>query len=810
MNISINMNKKTIFIQAFGVIVFAMTLGLLFNTHTTSAVSGSEWKAGNIISDAIFYDANSLSAGQIQSFLEAKLPYCDTHGVQQTSYYYNSSSGYVSFSTPTSGSSWVTTSRATYGERYNTYKGRNDGGAPFTCLKNYSQDTPNVGAEAGLCGVYGGGTKSSAQIIYDVSQACGVSPKILLILLQKEQALVGDEWPQGIQYQAATGYACPDTASCNPAYYGFFKQVYYAARQYKLYAKNASSYSYRAGRDNTILYNPVAACGSSSVYIQSQATAGLYIYTPYQPNQAALNNLYGTGDSCSAYGNRNFWRMYNDWFGSTQAGSLVRSVDDATVFLITGDMKYPIGDINILGALYPFGTVSFVPQSYLDTKTTGPLMGRVIRSSDGSVYFYDAGIKLAFGSCAQVEAYGSSCGQSVLLDDYQISLLYTGPYMTNVVTTSSDKHFYVAGGVKREVYDTQSLTENSIPVGDNRLNEASLNALPYGKPIMRDSVFVKNRSNNEMYIYQNDTVSKVGQSMIEAKHLVNQAVPSLDTQSIGALTVGPEIGNLLKVNGGSHYVVSGTGKYVVQDPAQWSDNFTTVTPSVINQISGSSSAGAPYFIKTKDSATIYLLDNKKKRPVTSMYDIFAMTNTTSPVILTIPDSYANTLTTGPYLIRPGSLVKTPDNGTVYMINGLNSKVVLYSFAPASELGLNFNINTLNQSLLDQYPTENGNHLVNTVNCKGEPYTAINGVLYKQSPAYGTRHTLGNSVCDTLRISQNPPEFLRGGDGTIYKITNSTKQPIGSYSKYVQLGGNGSNTIQSTNYALEAYTTGSLL
>ncbi|MFZ1523014.1 MAG: hypothetical protein WAS94_03260, partial [Candidatus Saccharimonadales bacterium] len=41
--------------------------------------------------------------------------------------------------------------------------------------------------------------------------------------------------------------------------------------------------------------------------------------TPYRPNQAALNNLYGTGDGCSAYGNRNFWRFYTDWFGSTRA-----------------------------------------------------------------------------------------------------------------------------------------------------------------------------------------------------------------------------------------------------------------------------------------------------------------------------------------------------------------------------------------------------------------------------------------------------------------------------------------------------------
>jgi hypothetical protein len=33
--------------------------------------------------------------------------------------------------------------------------------------------------------------------------------------------------------------------------------------------------------------------------------------------QAAINAGYGSGDGCSAYGNRNFWLYYTDWFGST-------------------------------------------------------------------------------------------------------------------------------------------------------------------------------------------------------------------------------------------------------------------------------------------------------------------------------------------------------------------------------------------------------------------------------------------------------------------------------------------------------------
>ena len=53
------------------------------------------------------------------------------------------------------------------------------------------------------------------------------------------------------------------------------------------------------------------------MFVRNQATHALYVYTPYTPNKAALKSLYGTGDSCSAYGNRNFWRLFIDWFGVT-------------------------------------------------------------------------------------------------------------------------------------------------------------------------------------------------------------------------------------------------------------------------------------------------------------------------------------------------------------------------------------------------------------------------------------------------------------------------------------------------------------
>jgi hypothetical protein len=255
-----------------------------------SALSGNDFKAGRIIDDNVMYDGNAMDIPTIQAFLESKVPNCDTNGVKPSN-----RSGY--------------TTRASYGAAQGNP-------APYTCLRDYTMDVYGKDKDA-YCDSIPYGRYSAAGIIYTVGKACKISQKALIILLQKEQSLVTDDWPWQTQYQKATGFGCPDTAACDSQYGGLFNQVYYGARQYQIYASKPQNYNFQRNTTRNIRYNPNAACGDSSIYVENRATAGLYNYTPYQPNGPALNNLYGTGDNCSAYGNRNFWRMYNDWFGNT-------------------------------------------------------------------------------------------------------------------------------------------------------------------------------------------------------------------------------------------------------------------------------------------------------------------------------------------------------------------------------------------------------------------------------------------------------------------------------------------------------------
>ena len=288
-------------------IVTLSVVGVLFidaSYNQSSALHGSQWQAGNIISDSNFYDNTQMTTADIQAWLRNNLA-CDTDGAKTSEHRggrdYNGD-GRISRS------EWA---RAVYG-----YTGK------FVCLTDYFENI-STGQNNLSTGVRPAGSIGAAEIIKKAADDFKINPKVLIVKLRKESPgpLTSDEWPLPSYFNAALGYACPDPPAgqpvvCNPAYSGFYKQVYNAARGLRNYVTYADNYRYKAFKNNQILYNPNTACGSSSVYITNNATAGLYNYTPYQPNQAALDSLYGTGDGCSAYGNRNFWVMYHQMFGA--------------------------------------------------------------------------------------------------------------------------------------------------------------------------------------------------------------------------------------------------------------------------------------------------------------------------------------------------------------------------------------------------------------------------------------------------------------------------------------------------------------
>ena len=261
----------------FVLLLFALNAPLV--KAAPLSFSGDDFDPGRLIDDDVMVNYSTMTADEIQAFLEDNVEggECDREP---------------------------------------------DPGSP-TCLFEY-QENPETGENN--YGLFDDGfpaeiegASTAAEIIWQEAQDHQINPQTLLVLIQKEQGLITDNDPWLRQFEKATGYHCPDGAPCSETAAGFYRQVSQAAWQLRRYLDHSEDYWYAIG-ENLIFYHPRTSCGQGVVDIQNKATIALYLYTPYTPNEAALNNLFGRGDSCSSYGNRNFWSYFHRWFGSPTSG----------------------------------------------------------------------------------------------------------------------------------------------------------------------------------------------------------------------------------------------------------------------------------------------------------------------------------------------------------------------------------------------------------------------------------------------------------------------------------------------------------
>jgi hypothetical protein len=626
---------------------------VLFTQGKADALSGSDFNPAHIMGDDIFFAPNTMNTGDIQNFFNAKVPVCDTNGTQ----IYSGSQ-----------------TRAQYG----TSKGVPP---PYTCLKDHSQSFNSVNADA-YCGFIGGGQKSAADIVFNVAQACGISPKVLIVLLQKEQSLVTDAWPWPIQYRSATGYGCPDTAACDSQYYGFFNQVYNAARQFKRYTIQPQNFNYAVSRTSFVSYQANSpGCGGTNITMQTRATAALYNYTPYQPNAAALGNLYGTGDGCSAYGNRNFWRMFNDWFGPTigDGYTLARNTSDNTQWVIYRNIRQYVPSAEIKSAYGLPDTPVDMENDYLVTISQGPNLGRLFHLiGDPVLYFADNGKKYrvttpqmrdAWGFTGQTESFVSfglwnlpqyngfltysvkkssspalymvegpnGSGQLVLRQYSSPDVYHAWEGDVDNYTTVSDMYFneidnavgsnltttkIAYGGNEYQVISGQRMAQPASVAGlypgvAQSVSETTFNRLV---PTSQATHLARSVSSPDVYLIDNGTKHHVTTGELLGAWGANQSINILNNGYMSLIPNGTAVTGYLADVSGQLYIINGHKTIVpsaVDAAYRNSETVYTATSTLMNLFS-THSINATGFIKAANSSPVYMLDNSgKKRHIDS-------------------------------------------------------------------------------------------------------------------------------------------------------------------------------------------------
>lgn len=281
-----------------------------------------------------------------------------------------------------------------------------------------------------------------------------VSPKFLLVLLQKEASLIEDASPSQGRLDWATGYGCPDNWTCNPYYKGFGKQVNSASLQFLAYMQSPQNYNYKAGQTYTF-NNPYGTISQEKMTVTpiNKATAALYNYTPHVFN-----------------GNYNVYKLYQRYFPNRPSrypdGSLLQAQNEVGVWLIQNGQKRPFLSKSALVSRYDINKIIIVDPIELESYEKGDPISlpnySIVRSPDKSIYLIVNDEKRKFNSPELLKQFGFNPVEIVEASAQDLSYYQTGLPLTadSVYPTGAllqDPRnggvFYVKDGKKAPITD---------------------------------------------------------------------------------------------------------------------------------------------------------------------------------------------------------------------------------------------------------------------------------------------------------------------------------------------------------------------
>jgi LysM repeat protein len=727
-----------------------VTIGLtVFNAPApASALNGNMFDPGLIISDSVFFDFGTMTVPEIQRFLDSKVPVCAA----------------------------------------------NDGGP--TCLRYYKTDTPAKTGEAGRCtSLPAKKDQSAAQIIYDVAHACGINPRALIVILQKEQGLIQARNPTDYMYRAAFGYGCPDSdpGICGKVWVGLFNQMYRAAGQLQWYGDPNGSFTYlKPGKNVSVLYNPKSSCGKKTFLMKSQATANLYYYTPYTPNEAALKNLYGSGDGCSAYGNRNFWRFYSDWFGSPIGGGFLLKSETSETYLIVDEKKYLIADPALLASLAPLGPLGVISDDYLNSFKDAGVVNKLVKSATGTLYLVDSGKRYTVSSCAVATQMSLDCTTAVTLTSSQLSALPSGGSATALVSDSAGNRYLIVDGLKRQVLDNASVTSAGLTLPAlSKVSVSAFSDLPWGDPIAMDGSLFKNSTTGKFGVYAGGFYVELDTDAASELAFSDWFTPSdgtLTSAGLSAVYTNSVVKPIVQDSAGQHWLIGSAGKQsitngisMVANAPEVSAGFLAKIPSVPNELT------APLLVRSAASTAAFLVVGGQKRPVATSTDLRELKTrlAASPIILS--ESALKQIPAGTSVFAPNSVLVAKTSKAIYLVDGYRTLVAVQNVGLLEQLGILTTPRKVADAQIAEYKSIRKYTGLKVV-CNGLTYVASDGVLHElDSTAIaawpGGSLTLNASTCLNFDTTGEKIGQLIKYSGSTYHVLAGKRHLIKSNSVY---------------------------
>lgn len=679
------------------------------------AANLSLFRPGNIISNAVFFNSSTMNEAQISAFLAQRGPRCQ---------------------------------------------------AGFTCLKDFVQTTSTRPADSYCAGYAGASSEPAARIIYKVAQSCRINPQVLLVMLEKEQSLVTHSNPSTYRFRAAMGQGCPDTAGCDTRYYGFMNQVYGAARQMQIYTENRYFTYYAPGKTWNVRFNPNAACGSSPVFIENQATANLYYYTPYQPNASALRAGYGLGDGCGAYGNRNFFHFFNDWFGSTQGPglALVRTQSDPAVFLLSSTSRWHVAKgedyAELSGAL---GAAQIVSSAFVAGHSLKGTTSAVLRdASSGAIALVQGGQSHRLASCEAVAIFGSSCSAPTNVDSALFARIGRGEEV--------GAFFRVRGSDSWGRFDGGTTVTPLFNASAARAVNGSVSVSPYApylptgtyetlaknRTVYAPAQLIKSSTDPKVYLTLDfDRLAWVTDWSVVAEYnrTSNDLVVVSPDQLAGYRPDGVVTPTLTCAS--SSYFPARGWLYRLTDASRVGLPSMNASASTCDQFSKDPAVvSGDLAVQGDGSSDVAVIEGGKRRSVLS-WDLLMRRNAGAPPIVKVATTTLGSVAEGAP-IADGLVIKSGISPDLLFVSGTTSHWI-QSGGVASDLGIALRHRTLSPAQISLITP--GSPMGSWVTCSSQTYIGASGALWPVTAAAAAGFssvTLANDACAALSRRAGSP------------------------------------------------------
>lgn len=362
----------------------------------------------------------------------------------------------------------------------------------------------------GVTALVNGVPKLVSEMIYEIGQQYGVSQKFLLAKLQHEQGLIEKQVANQNALDWATGYSCFNKR-CNEKYRGIYAQLDAAADTQRIYAER-TYFNYAVGKETKTTDN-------FKVKPANQATANLYIYTPYQGGPTGIG------------GNYFFWRVWNRYFTerSYADGALLKD-ETGNYWKVENNKLRQFVNPDIYLKDYQEQEALSVASQRLAYYQIGALIefanNTVVRAAGSNLlYLLSNNTKQRIAGDQALALLGYHLADTtplnpIIVDDAKLAAFTEGEPITEqsvypqglLAQNENGDMFLIKQGKRYPLLDQAVWQINFKSEPPLRLSNAEINKYPAAEPIkLRDGAIVKSSSGN-FYVIANGE-----------KHLVTKA-----------------------------------------------------------------------------------------------------------------------------------------------------------------------------------------------------------------------------------------------------------------------------------------------